>query len=87
MIKLSERLYLNLDVKFRNPGLQFAALVGQLYVTVLHVAALFGHLKIIKWYNEDLNYSNINPESENAQVTPMFLAVQEKKLEVERKIK
>ena len=30
-------------------------------LTVLHEAAYYGRLKIIKWYNEDLDFDNINP--------------------------
>ena len=30
-------------------------------MTVLHLAAYFGHVNIIKWYHETLHFDDINP--------------------------
>ena len=49
--------------------------------TVLHDAAYEGQLGIIKWYKEELNFSNINPE-DNKGNTPLSLAIQEGKQDV-----
>ena len=49
--------------------------------TILHGAAYFGHLSIIKWYKEMLNYSNINLEDGEGN-TPLSLAIQEEKLDI-----
>ena len=32
--------------------------------TVIHLAAILGHLKIVKWYKEELNCTNINPKND-----------------------
>ena len=42
--------------------------------TVLHNAAYEGQLGIIKWYKEQLNFTNINPE-DNKGNTPLSLAI------------
>ena len=49
--------------------------------TVLHRAAYCGHLDIIKWYKEGLNFGFINPE-DNKGRTPLSLAIQKEKLDV-----
>ena len=36
--------------------------------TVLHRAAYYGQIKIIEWYKEDLNISNINPKDKKGMV-------------------
>ena len=48
---------------------------------MLHNAAYEGQLGIIKWYKEELNFSNINPE-DNKGNTPLSLVLQEEKQEV-----
>ena len=50
-------------------------------LTVLHVAAYYGKISIIKWYRDELKFSNINPEDSNNN-TPFSLAIQTEKLDV-----
>ena len=42
--------------------------------SVLHVAAAFGHLNIIVYYKDVLQFSDINPKNNNGQ-TPLSYAV------------
>ena len=49
--------------------------------TVLHNAAYEGQLGIIKWYKEELNFSNINPE-DNKGNTPLSCAMKKGKQDV-----
>ena len=49
--------------------------------TVIHLAAVLGHLDIIKWYKEELNCSNINPE-DNKGNTPLSQATKLENLDV-----
>ena len=32
-------------------------------LTAIHLAAVLGHLNILKWYKEELNCTNINPKN------------------------
>ena len=41
--------------------------------SVLHFAAFWGHLNIIVYYKDVLQFSNINPKSNNG-ITPLYLA-------------
>ena len=50
-------------------------------MTVLHVAASYGHLKIIIWYKDILGFSDLNPEN-NIGNTPLYKAAYEGKLDV-----
>ena len=49
--------------------------------TVIHLAAILGHLEIIKWYKEVLNCSNINPK-DNKDKTPLSQAIKLENLDV-----
>ena len=49
--------------------------------TVIHLAAIFGHLDIIKWYKEELNKSNINPKNSKG-TTPLSQAIKLENLDV-----
>ena len=49
--------------------------------TVLHLAAVYGHLKIIIWYKDILSFSDINPK-DNKGNTPLFWATREDHLDV-----
>ena len=42
--------------------------------SVLHVAAAFGHLNIIVYYKDVLQFSDINPKNNNGQ-TPLSYAI------------
>ena len=42
--------------------------------TVIHLAAVLGHLDIIKWYKEELNCSKINPKNSKG-TTPLSQAI------------
>ena len=66
------------DRKEKNPILDEFEGEGS---TVLHLAAGLGHLELIKWYKDALNFSNINPE-DNKGNTPFSLAIGEEKLDV-----
>ena len=44
--------------------------------TVLHRAAWKGHDNIVRWYQEELNYPDINPLTSNGFNTPLLLAAQ-----------
>ena len=45
-------------------------------VTVLHVAAYYGHVNIIKWYQNYLHFDDINPLDESGLYSPMLFAAQ-----------
>ena len=47
----------------------------------LHLAAVLGHLEIIKWYEEELSCSNINP-IDNKGNTPLSQAIKLENLDV-----
>ena len=44
--------------------------------TVLHKAAKFGHLNIVKFFNDELGFTDINPSDEINGDTPLSLAKQ-----------
>ena len=50
--------------------------------TVLHRAAFYGHENIFRWYQEKLNYPDINPLNSNGWYTPMLQAAELGKLNV-----
>ena len=50
-------------------------------LTILHVAAGFGHLNITTWYKDDLGFSDINPK-DNKGNTPLFWATKQGQLDV-----
>ena len=49
--------------------------------TVIHLAAVLGHLDIVKWYKEELNCSKINPKN-NKGNTPLSQAIKLENLDV-----
>ena len=49
--------------------------------TVIHLAAVLGHLDILKWYKEEINCTNINPE-DNKGNTPLTQAIRLENLDV-----
>ena len=57
------------DKEEKNP-----VLVEEDGSTVIHLAAVLGHLNILKWYKEELNCSKINPE-DNKGNTPLSQAI------------
>ena len=42
--------------------------------TILHTAALYGNLNIIKGFKEELNFTDMNPRTKNGRWTPMMVA-------------
>ena len=64
------------DKKEKNP-----VLVEEDGSTVIHLAAILGCLEILKWYKEELNYSNINP-MDNKGNTPLSQAIKLENLDV-----
>ena len=52
--------------------------------TLLHVAAQYGHENITRFYQEELNYPDVNPLSSDGISTPMIDAAQFGKLNVVR---
>ena len=56
------------DKEEKNP-----VLVEEDGSTVIHLAAILGHLDIIEWYKNELKCSNINPKN-NKGNTPLFEA-------------
>ena len=66
------------DRKEKNPILDEFEGEGS---TVLHLAAGLGHLELIKWYKDALNFTNINPE-DNKGNTPLSLAISQGKQDV-----
>ena len=50
--------------------------------TVLHLAAYYGHVKIIEFYKNDLKFDDINPLDSTKTFTPMKTAVQQGKVDV-----
>ena len=64
------------DKEEKNP-----VLVEEDGSTVIHLAAILGHLDIIKWYKEELNCSNINPKN-NKGNTPLSQAIRLENLDV-----
>ena len=49
--------------------------------TVLHMAAVFGHLNITIWYKDVLGFSDINPK-DNKGNTPLYWATRKGHLDV-----
>ena len=49
--------------------------------TVLHASAYFGQLDIIKWYQDELKFNNINPEDMYGN-TPFTWAIDQEKQNV-----
>ena len=50
--------------------------------TVLHISAQWGKVDIIRWYDEDLHFEDINPLDSSGMYTPMLYAAQFGKLNV-----
>ena len=50
--------------------------------SVLDVAAYYGHVNIIKWYQETLHFDDINPLNSIGTYTPMMFAAQQGQLNV-----
>jgi ankyrin repeat protein len=67
-------------LEFENPVISVSSLGGE--DTLLHVAAQYGHENIIRFYQEELNYLDVNPLSSDGRYTPMMWAAQEGKLNV-----
>ena len=57
----------------KNPVTYTSKKTGTDY-TVLHRAAWKGHDNIVRWYQEELNYHDINPLTSNGFYTPLLLA-------------
>ena len=55
----------------KNPVISINPIGGE--VSVLHFAATWGHLNIIVYYKDVLQFSNINPKNNNG-ITPLYLA-------------
>ena len=63
----------------KNPIIISDNSLGEL--TILHVAAGFGHLNITIWYKDTLGFSDINPK-DNKGNTPLFWATKQGQLDV-----
>ena len=50
--------------------------------SVLGSAAYYGHVNIIKWYQETLHFDDINPLNSVGTYTPMMFAAQQGQLNV-----
>ena len=64
----------------KNPGI-YVGSTGVTF-TVLHRAAWFGKLSIIKLFKDAFNYTTINPYDSEGLYTPMQLAAQFGKVDV-----
>ena len=73
---LKELKTLLIDRQEKNP-----VLVEEDGSTVIHLAAILGHLDIIKWYKEELNCTKINPEDDKGN-TPLSQAIKLENLDV-----
>ena len=71
-------LFLN-SSEDKNPEIRESITSGKL--TVLHLAAGYGHKNIIAWYYDTLGVHDINPSNEKG-VTPLDIAVKQQKNEV-----
>ena len=67
-------------LEFKNPVIRVNSLGGE--DTILHMAAQMGHEDIIRFYQEELNYPDVNPLSSDGTYTPMLWAAQAGKLNV-----
>ena len=67
----------------KNPVIYNSRVTGTDY-TVLHRAAWYGHDNIARWYQEKLNYPDINPLTSNGLYTPLSLAAELGRLNVVR---
>ena len=65
-------------LEFKNPVIHINSLGGE--DTLLHIAAQKGHENIIRFYQEELNYPDVNPLSSDGTYTPMLFAAQYGKL-------
>ena len=63
----------------KNPIIISDNSLGEL--TVLHIAASFGHLNITIWYQNDLGFSDINPK-DNKGNTPLSQAIGQRQIDV-----
>ena len=50
--------------------------------TVLHAAAWYGKIDIIKGFKEELNYPDMNPLDNNKVSTPIILAIVAKHINI-----
>ena len=65
----------------KNPVIYTSKNTGTDY-TVLHRAAWYGHDNIVRWYQEELNYPDINPLESLGIYTPLSIAAQFGRLNV-----
>ena len=65
----------------KNPVIYTNKALG-INLTVLHRAAWYDHVNIVKWYREELDYPDINPLTSNGLYTPLSLAAELGRLNV-----
>ena len=64
----------------KNPVIDIRS--NGVFASVLHVAAQYGQLNIIKWYKEVLKFPDINPRDKSERFTPTILASETGKINV-----